>query len=135
MEASSNNRRIFVKDASKLLSDQALTSYFNSFGKIEDIEIVKDILGNNKGFSFVTFADDKSFRKALRTTHSIDGYKLKVEEARPIEEKIVNRIDCPRTFAILQIDHSFSAGCFLTRYAQEALCKIWQNRECANNWN
>jgi len=56
----------------------------------EEVTLIKDkFSGRSKGFGFVTIADEEAAKKAISEMNEkeIEGRKLKVSEARPMEER------------------------------------------------
>ena len=67
-----------------------LKELFSSYGEIEEAVVIADkYSGRSKGFGFVTFKDDESAKKAIAEMNDkdIEGRKLKVNEAKPMEER------------------------------------------------
>lgn len=68
----------------------ALKGLFTEFGEIEDAVIISDkFSGRSKGFGFITFTEDSAGKKAIETMNEkeIEGRKLTVNEARPMEKR------------------------------------------------
>jgi len=72
------------------ISDERLKEIFSQFGEIEEATVIKDkFSGRSKGFGFVTFSDDAAANKAISEMNDkeVDGRKIKVNEAKPMEER------------------------------------------------
>jgi len=85
-----NNMKIYVGNLAFSIDDEALRNLFSSYGEIEEAVVIKDrFSGRSKGFGFVTFKDEESAKKAISEMNDkeIEGRKLKVNEARPMEER------------------------------------------------
>ena len=134
MEKIVGNKRIFVKDLTKLLTEETILSYFSRYGKITDFEMVKDIEGKPKGFSFITFASSKSTELALEENNNVEGLNLRVELAQPVVDKITNRINCPKTFAVVHLDATFNSRNCLNRLHDALLRTIRRNRKLQNDY-
>lgn len=82
--------KVYVGNLSFNIDDEALKKLFSSYGEIEEAIVIKDkFSGRSKGFGFVTFKDDESAKKAISEMNEkeVEGRNLKVNEARPMEER------------------------------------------------
>ncbi len=82
--------KVYVGNLSFGIDDEKLREIFSKFGDVEEAVVIKDkYSGRSKGFGFVTFSDDASANKAIKemNDHEVDGRQLKVNEARPMEER------------------------------------------------
>ena len=82
--------KVYVGNLPFTIEDADLEKLFSSYGEIEEIAVIKDkFSGRSKGFGFVTFKDDESAKKAISEMNDkeVEGRKLKVNEARPMEER------------------------------------------------
>ena len=82
--------KIYVGNLPFSIDDQGLRELFSSYGETEEAVVIKDrFSGRSKGFGFVTFKDEESARKAISEMNEkeVEGRKLKVNEARPMEER------------------------------------------------
>ncbi len=82
--------KVYVGNLPFGVDDSKLNELFESYGEIEEAIVIKDkFSGRSKGFGFVTFKDDESAKKAISEMgdKEIEGRKLKVNEARPMEER------------------------------------------------
>jgi len=82
--------KVYVGNLSFDLDSEKLKGLFATYGEIEEAIVISDkFSGRSKGFGFVTFADDESAKKAIAEMNDkeIEGRKLKVNEARPMEDR------------------------------------------------
>jgi len=82
--------KLYVGNLSFSIDDEALKKLFSSYGEIEEVTVIKDkYSGRSKGFGFVTFKKDESAKKAISEMNEkeVEGRNLKVNEARPMEER------------------------------------------------
>ena len=81
--------KIYVGNLPWSIDEEKLKELFAAFSPSE-VTLIKDkFSGRSKGFGFVTIEDDASAKKALDEFNEkeIDGRKLKVSEARPMETR------------------------------------------------
>jgi len=79
-------KTIFVGNLSSNLTPDELRTLFQSYGAVEQIEIVTDVhTGYSRGFAFVGMTNDLEAAKAVANLNgtTVWGNPLKVEEARP----------------------------------------------------
>jgi len=72
------------------ISDQELADAFGAYGNVEKASIISDRdSGRSKGFGFVTMNDADEANKAIEAMNGAEmgGRNLKVNEARPREER------------------------------------------------
>jgi len=82
--------KIYVGNLSFDIDDEKLREIFSKFGDVEEAVVIKDkYSGRSKGFGFVTFSDDAAAKKAISEMNEkeVEGRQLKVNEARPMEER------------------------------------------------
>ena len=82
--------KVYVGNLSFTVDDEKLRAIFSKFGDVEEAVIIKDkYSGRSKGFGFVTFSDDAAANKAIKELNDkeVEGRALKVNEARPMEER------------------------------------------------
>lgn len=82
--------KVYVGNLPFTVDSEKLKGLFSSYGEIEEATVISDkFSGRSKGFGFVTFKDDKEAEKAIKAMNDkeADGRKLKVNEARPMEER------------------------------------------------
>jgi RNA recognition motif-containing protein len=82
--------KVYVGNLPFSVDDAGLEKLFSSYGEIEEVMVIKDkFSGRSKGFGFVTFKDDEAAKKAISEMHEkeVEGRNLKVNEARPMEDR------------------------------------------------
>ena len=82
--------KVYVGNLSFDIDSAKLKELFASYGEIEEAIVISDkFSGRSKGFGFVTFTDDENAKKAVAEMNDkeIEGRKLKVNEARPMEDR------------------------------------------------
>jgi len=82
--------KVYVGNLSFNVDDEKLREIFSKFGDVEEAVVIKDkYSGRSKGFGFVTFSDDTAAKKAIEEMNEkeVEGRALKVNEARPMEER------------------------------------------------
>ena len=91
------NKKIFVGNLNFKLKTEDLEKMFSEFGNIEECIIITDRDSNrSKGFGFVTFVEEESVKKAVKSMNEkdIDGRKLTVNVAE--EKERPERSNRPR---------------------------------------
>ncbi|XP_041977528.1 RNA-binding protein Musashi homolog Rbp6 isoform X3 [Aricia agestis] len=87
--------KMFVGGLSWQTSPESLRDYFNKFGEITEVMVMKDpTTRRSRGFGFITFTDPASVDKVLaQGTHELDGKKIdpKVAFPRRAHPKMVTR--------------------------------------------
>ncbi len=81
---------IYVGNLSYQKTDKTLEELFTQFGQVSSARIISDRdSGRSKGFGFVEMANDDEANAAITALNDkeIDGRKLRVNEARPKEER------------------------------------------------
>lgn len=69
-----NKRKIFVGGLSWSTTEDGLRAYFEKYGPVQDVVIMRDkFTGRSRGFGFVTFADDGAIAQVTADTHTLDG--------------------------------------------------------------
>ncbi|KAF0990554.1 hypothetical protein HZS_5967 [Henneguya salminicola] len=77
-------RKIFVGFFRKNLSEAALRDYFSRYGKIENIQVLRDGFGVSRGYAFIAFCDEASADTALANKpHTLLGIQLDTKRAFP----------------------------------------------------
>lgn len=82
------SKKVYVGNLDFGVDDEKFKKLFSSFGEIEEATVIKDkFSGRSKGFGFVTFVNDEDADKAVAEMNDkeIDGRKLKVNEAKPMD--------------------------------------------------
>lgn len=83
-------KRLYVGGIAYASSEEALRKHFEQAGAVVSAVIIKDkMTGRSKGFGFVEMSSDEEAMKAIEMLHDkeLDGRRLTVNEARPLEEK------------------------------------------------
>ncbi|XP_020818620.1 RNA-binding protein Musashi homolog Rbp6 isoform X2 [Drosophila serrata] len=77
--------KLFVGGLSWQTSSDKLKEYFNMFGSVTDVLIMKDpITQRSRGFGFITFQDPSTVEKVLKVPiHTLDGKKIDPKHATP----------------------------------------------------
>lgn len=84
------SKKLYVGNLPFSVDLNKLKELFSPYGEIADaIVMANKFTGRSRGFGFVTFDNDADADKALAEMNNkaIDGRELKVNEARPMEEK------------------------------------------------
>ena len=82
--------KVYVGNLSFDIDSEKLRELFASYGEVEEAIVISDkFSGRSKGFGFVTFANDEGAKKAISEMNDkeIEGRKLKVNEAKPMEDR------------------------------------------------
>ncbi|KAI4554763.1 hypothetical protein MJG53_020062 [Ovis ammon polii x Ovis aries] len=81
-------KKIFVGSIKEDTEEYNLRDYFEKYGKIETIEIMKDRQsGKKRGFAFVTFDDHDTVDKiVVQKYHTINGHNCEVKKALSKQE-------------------------------------------------
>ncbi len=81
---------IYVGNVSYQTDDSRLIELFSEFGEVASARVINDReTGRSKGFGFVEMNDDTAATAAIEALNEkeIDGRTLRVNEARPREER------------------------------------------------
>ena len=82
--------KIYVGNLPFTVDSEKLRELFSAHGDVEEATVISDkFSGRSKGFGFVTFSDDENAKKAIKAMNDkeVEGRKLKVNEARPMEDR------------------------------------------------
>ena len=82
--------KIYVGNLSYTTGDAELTRLFSGIGAVDSVQIIRDrATGRSKGFAFVEMGNADEANAACRTLHEtqLDGRRLTVNEARPMEKR------------------------------------------------
>lgn len=85
---------IYVGNVSYSTDDGRLEELFSSFGEVASARVIKDReTGRSKGFGFVEMTNDDEANAAIEGLNEkeVDGRTLRVNEARPREERPARR--------------------------------------------
>ncbi|MBI4156075.1 MAG: RNA-binding protein [Candidatus Zambryskibacteria bacterium] len=83
-------KKLYVGGISYSTNDAALKDAFAQVGEVTSATIIMDrMTGRSKGFGFVEMANDADADKAIEKWNGaeLDGRKLTVNEARPMEPR------------------------------------------------
>jgi cold-inducible RNA-binding protein len=81
--------KLFIGNLSYDTTESALRSAFQNYS-VTSVKIVSDReTGRSRGFGFIEFSDDEQGRAAMSEMngYELDGFQLKVNEAKPQEER------------------------------------------------
>ncbi|MEK7061293.1 MAG: RNA-binding protein [Patescibacteria group bacterium] len=87
-------KRLFVGGIPWSLTDATLADLFGKIGKVTSAKIIVDkFTQQSKGFAFVEFENDADADKAIKelSETEVEGRKIVVQEARPLEERAPRR--------------------------------------------
>ena len=73
LESPEKNPNVYVKNLDYSIEEETLRKYFRPFGTIINVRIMRDDIGNSKGFGFVSFSDYMDARKAVA---AMDGVRI-----------------------------------------------------------
>lgn len=82
--------KLYVGNLPYSVDDAQLNELFASFGEVSSATVLTDkISGRSRGYGFVEFADDAAGQAALAEMNGkeIDGRALKVDEAKPMQDR------------------------------------------------
>ena len=84
---------IYVSNLSFNVQDEDLKSYFADYGEVSSAKVINDKeTGRSRGFGFVEMPDDSAAQKAIAELDgaTVDGRSIKVNEAKPREQRSSN---------------------------------------------
>lgn len=84
------NNKLYVGNLSWGTRENELQEYFAQFGTVTDTFVATEKMsGRSKGFGFVTMSSDEEASEAAQKANGadLDGRPLKVDVARPMEER------------------------------------------------
>ena len=82
--------KLYVGNLSFRVTSEDLQEHFSTAGTVESANVLMDReTGRSRGFGFVEMEGDEEGQNAISALHNheIDGRRLKVNEARPREER------------------------------------------------
>lgn len=83
-------KKLYVGGLSYDTTEEGLNAAFAKAGTVESAKIITDkFSGRSKGFGFVEMATEEEAQAAIQMWEGqeLDGRKLRVNEARPMEER------------------------------------------------
>ena len=83
-------KKLYVGNLPWSVTDDALAEMFAEFGTVSSAQVVQDReTGRSRGFGFVEMASDAEAQAAIDMWNGkeLDGRKLTVNEARPMEPR------------------------------------------------
>jgi RNA recognition motif-containing protein len=89
-ELSTMATKLYVGNLSPNTTEAQILDLFKQSGNVVSCVLIKDkVTGNSKGFAFVEMGSEAEAAKAMadRNGKELDGRALKVNEARPREER------------------------------------------------
>jgi len=84
---------IYVSNLSFAVQDEDLREFFAEYGEVASAKVITDKFTNrSRGFGFVEMPDETAAQKAIQELDgaTVDGRTIKVNVARPKEEKTNN---------------------------------------------
>lgn len=81
--------KLYIGNLPFSVDEEGLKKLFAEYNPEEVSLIINKFSGRSKGFGFVTIADEEVAKKAMADMNDkeVEGRKLKVNEARPMEER------------------------------------------------
>lgn len=89
-------KKLYVGNLPYSATEDQLKDLFSGAGAVESVRIIVDKFSNrSKGFGFVEMATEDEAKKAIEMfkEHELDGRKMVVNEARPMEERKPKRFN------------------------------------------
>jgi RNA recognition motif-containing protein len=81
---------IYVSNLSFNVQDEDLKEFFTPFGEVTSAKVIMDKITNqSRGFGFIEMPDEAASKKAIAELDgaTVEGRSIKVNEARPKEER------------------------------------------------
>lgn len=81
---------IYVSNLSFAVKDEDLRGFFEEYGEVSSAKVIMDKFTNrSRGFGFVEMSDKTAAEQAIKELDgaTVDGRVIKVNEARPKEER------------------------------------------------
>lgn len=89
-------KKLYVGGLSYDTSEDGLKQAFAEFGTVDSAIVITDKMsGRSKGFGFVEMSTEEEAKKAVEAMNGkeLDGRTLRVDEARPQEERPQRNFD------------------------------------------
>lgn len=82
-------KKLYIGNISYNTTEESLKEAFAEFGEVMSAQVIKDkFSGRSKGFGFVEMEDDAAMAAIDKMNDSeLDGRKIIVNEARPLEDR------------------------------------------------
>ncbi|MGL5831501.1 MAG: RNA recognition motif domain-containing protein [Candidatus Altimarinota bacterium] len=82
-------KKLYIGNISYNTTEESLKEAFSAFGEVMSAQVIKDkFSGRSKGFGFVEMNDDEAMAAIDKMNDSeLDGRKIIVNEARPLEDR------------------------------------------------
>jgi cold-inducible RNA-binding protein len=87
-------KKLYVGNLSFETTDSDLQNLFVSHGTVQSAQVIMDRdAGRSKGFGFVEMNSDQEAQAAIAALngHEVNGRTLKVNEAKPRENRVASR--------------------------------------------
>ena len=84
------SKKLYIGGLSYSTTDDGLRDAFSQAGEVISATVMKDkFTGRSRGFGFVEVADEETMNRAIEMFDGkdFDGRTIKVNEARPLEER------------------------------------------------
>lgn len=84
------SKNLYIGNLPYSMDNNQLKDLFSEAGAVESANVITDKLsGRSKGFGFVEMSSDEEGQKAIELFNDkeVDGRNIKVNEARPREER------------------------------------------------
>jgi cold-inducible RNA-binding protein len=81
---------IYVGNLSRTTTEATLKALFEAYGPVASVKLVKDrVTGEARGFAFVDMEDEEASKQAIAALNGkeVDGQRLRINEARPREQR------------------------------------------------
>ncbi|EDO50067.1 predicted protein, partial [Nematostella vectensis] len=75
-------RSVFVGGLASGTDEEGLKDYFEQFGEVESVRIMRTFLGYSRNYGFVLFKDDGPSKEVLKKSHVINGKTVDVGKSR-----------------------------------------------------
>jgi RNA recognition motif-containing protein len=85
--------KLFVGSLAWATTDDSLSAFFSQVGTVTSARVITDrATGRSKGFGFVEMGSDDEAQKAIAELNGkdLDGRAIVVNEARPMEPRVVD---------------------------------------------
>lgn len=83
-------KKLYVGNLAWTTNDESLKEAFSKAGNVESANVISDkMTGRSRGFGFVEMSNDDDAQKAIEMWNGqdLDGRKIAVNEAKPMEPR------------------------------------------------